>query len=925
MAEEASEELRVIDRSVGAEPAACGQPNVVPPAGAYDDRGRHPVAVRLLNISHDSADCTASGGAATVPPVRWHSDGMDPLAAFDALSAVGRRVICGLVREYGDPVRALSYEYAVQRDNATWNAVIAALDAAARGEVARVATVDPPGWLEPLVRRRLSNLSGHWPQFAAFLPIRLLERRGLVQVPHDDTYVLAIVSALGDRRNMTSRTDALRTDSGLLETLWRVFEVEGGGEISLANIDKYSVPAASWQQTFLDLVDGATLPRGRTLEACLDALRRDFSAYRAQWFAALYEALQPEPAEMSQHQDRLRALIASPVAPTVALAVRKLASVAGTGLDAEATLTVLGPAMGARAKSTATAALRLVASIVTLRPDLGPLAIPVVAAALQHQHADVQRRAVTLLGRVGANDVANAAMAELLPSVQHAIGSPLTADDAVIDPLPSDIRAGPPVVPIKPPELLERLAGVLENPRDVIELELVLAALARLEDPTKLTPLAKRATALLTSRSESDQPGSLTGQLAHTVLLAAGKSAVVTRPTRPIETFLRRRLDEVEAVLTGRAAPRTLAATPDSPAGWVSAEALIQRLSGEPRPRHHDVIAALLRLNPRERPSPAAGKALDGELAEAVRHALGAASSTASTREAARKISTPAWWVAASRAREPLAVDEHLLAAGLDRNGQGRPLSTTLSVTGDPRRWKVSGRTYSGTSWTWTIGTGDRPGNWIDDQPTVLTGSPSITGGPADWIPWAASVWPHDAEHFLVERGQSVLHAASWDQVLWDVVPVLTALLAHPGHLGTLAATTLASGLAGSTTEQRVIAVDGVISHLASGRLSGSDLGKAMAQVSGPARPNRWVASLRDLGAAVPAGPHHLVDILSVLLPQLPYDHHGLSALVELLLEQVLTSRRSTDEPLTTWLLQVPASTRAGRAARQILSIDSSP
>lgn len=850
---------------------------------------------------------------------------MDPLPLFDALSRVDRSVIVGLVRAYGDPARDGSYEYGIQRDTATWNAITTALDAAARGHSPRVTTVDPPTWLEPLVRRRLAFLSVHWPQFAAFLPIRLLERLGLVHVPHDDTYVLAMVSAAGDRRNVTNRADALRPDGGLLETLWRVFEVEGGGEISLANVDKNSVSAASWQRTFLDLVDDATLPRRQVMEACLDALRRDFSAYRAQWFAALYEALQPTEAEVVDQQDRLCALIASPVAPTVAFAVRRLASVPGSCLDNQATLIALAPAMGARAKSTATAALRLVSSIIARRPDLEGTATPIIAAALQHPHADVQRQAVTLLNRVGASEVTNAAITELLPSVQHAIGATISPDDAVIDPLPVDVRAAAAVVPIKPVELVERLAGVLEDPRDVIELELVLAGLASLEDPTKLTPLAKRASALLTTRREADQPGSLTGHLARLVVLAAGRSATVARPPRPIETFLRRRLDEVEAVLAGRAAPRTLAATPDSRAGWVSAETLLQRLKGAPLPLHHDLIAALLRLDPRERPSPSAVTDVGGELAEVLRHALGAAAAPASRREARRQFSTPAWWVAASRSRNPLAADEVVIAAGLDRNGQGFPLSTTLAVAGYPRRWQVGGRTYSGTSWTWTIDTGNHPGNWADDQPTVLTGSQSITGGPADWVSWSASVWPHDAEHFLVERSQSVLHAADWEHVIYDAVPVLKALVDHPGRLGTLAAATLASGLAGSTAEHRVVALDGAIRHLGSGRLTGRDLGNAMAQVSGPARTNRWVNILRDLGAAAPPGPQHVVDILSVLLPQLPYDHHGLSGLVELLLEQLLTSRRSADQQLTTWLLRVPTSTRAGRAAKHIISIDASP
>ena len=42
----------------------------------------------------------------------------------------------------------------------------------------------------------------------------MLERLGLVEVEHDDTYVLAMVSCLGGRREPAVRADALRRDPG---------------------------------------------------------------------------------------------------------------------------------------------------------------------------------------------------------------------------------------------------------------------------------------------------------------------------------------------------------------------------------------------------------------------------------------------------------------------------------------------------------------------------------------------------------------------------------------------------------------------------------------------------------------------------------------------------------------------------------------
>ena len=126
---------------------------------------------------------------------------------------------------------------------------------------------------------------------------------------------------------------------------------------------------------------------------------------------------------------------------------------------------------------------------------------------------------------------------------------------------------------------------------------MVLAGLASCPDRTVLVPLRRRAaTVLARGPREGVQRGWLRGQLARLVLAAAGETPAGLPVADVTQAFLVSRLAEVERVLAGAEPPFTPLATPDSPGGFVDPRALLARLAGEPRPRHHDLVAALLRL-----------------------------------------------------------------------------------------------------------------------------------------------------------------------------------------------------------------------------------------------------------------------------------------------------------------------------------------
>ncbi|MDR2566534.1 MAG: DUF6493 family protein [Bifidobacteriaceae bacterium] len=113
-------------------------------------------------------------------------------------------------------------------------------------------------------------------------------------------------------------TRLLQQDAELLDTaFWRVFEVEGGGEVSMTRGEK------CWTKALLKLTADDTVPRERVMRACLDALNRDSSAYRVGGFRRVYEAFEPSRDELARDQDKLWPLLACPLGPTVGWAVKQ--------------------------------------------------------------------------------------------------------------------------------------------------------------------------------------------------------------------------------------------------------------------------------------------------------------------------------------------------------------------------------------------------------------------------------------------------------------------------------------------------------------------------------------------------------------------------------------------------------------------------
>jgi hypothetical protein len=803
---------------------------------------------------------------------------MRVLPSYDAISGVGPGAFNGLLAGHAEGVAKATYEHVWERDRALIQAVDAALHDAAEGHGA--AECSRPRWLLPLIQKDLRRSSGSYWSGESFVRARLLERIGVVSLEADDTYVLAMISGIGEDISAKLRADAELVESAV----WRLFEVEGGGEVSLANVDRFRGDV--WRATFLELCADGTLDRGRVLRECLHALGRDFVAYRAQWFSATFLAFEPGAEEVAALQPELRRLLGASVPATVGFALKQLLQLLKAGrLDLAETLAALAPATQVKAKGTALEAVKIARAGVASRPDA---VADVARAALAHPHADVQRAAVALLEATGDQASVIDAVEDLAPSVRVDLGLATALATAAAE-APVGQRVRPAPEPVAMEDLAERVAALLEDASDVGALEAVLDALVQPDSERGLAPLRKRALAVVARGPRTDMRDSwLPGQVARLVLGLLGEPA----PEAPIilsaQKFVVRRLGEL------REHPGPLLALPDLPGGWVSADALVRRLASGPRPRHHDLVAALLRLHPEGREDAAR---TTRELPPAVRFALDGNGQS-------RHEGPEAWWVAARRSRAPYATDEVPRASGeperYDWNDNGK----------DRHYWSVRfsmvAPTGSGGSW-----------DGQDDQPTELPGELAAFSALADWIPTLAAVWPHDAEHGLALTCSSVLDAPGWE-LSHDVPRALDALAQAPGRLGDLAALTLAAGLSASHRHHRLHAVDAFVDLVPTGRLQVEGIAAALVRYAVVWPAGRWAESLAS-AARAPGGGPAVIDLLTALLPQLALDHRGLNKLLDVLDEQILRrSTRVTEPALLAWLGGFTGSSAAARTARRL-------
>lgn len=755
----------------------------------------------------------------------------------------------------------------------------------------------------------LRQLATTWTQRPAFVPIRLAELFEGQAVAHSDDYVLAMVAGLGGRHEWEVRAFMLRHDRALRdETFWRIFEVEGGGEISLANVDKFSREEGNWHHTVVDLVADGTLDRARVLRACLQALNRDFSAYRAGWFSRVYAALAPSAQEAAADQALLRLGLVSPITATVSLAVAQLAAVHKDGLLEADTFIEAAPAALAGGKASALAVLRVLGALGAAAQGeskggharRADAAAQVIAQGTAHPHADVQRTALAALAKLGCTELVAQASGSLSPAVaaelapEAGAAASLEAPSSASYPVPT----AAPVRPFTDDDAVERWAVLLETPRDAIEFELGLAWLAGPATAgapplvERLAPLRKRALKLA-ERDSSHFPAVMLAVVfepaneflpqtyfrSTTTFVRDGETVVKQgeredRPTAEQSSVLPSfvvRLREVAAILQGRAARRPLLATPTDTHGRVEAEVLLERLAetrqlgqadASVAPLSADLQQALLRV-----PPDAQGQVL-----------------------------------AAAAVAAPLVTE----ALRIEWRSRG---SETLKADGSPQWVWWDPRIHADPS--------EQPSS---ADPALIPSSPMELWrsyrGTTDLVTHELALVHPPSTLRLTAVGLELLNHTISGEVEHHAGPLLEVLAAHPGTWTAETVQLVALGMSAGQAPLRAQAAELLVAAVPA-RLAVAQAARGFADCAPACVTTRWAASFTDVARIDPG---LVVQLLSALLPRLDRATRGIGALLTVLLDESLRIGAGAPSPaLREWLASFTGASAAAKAAKALL------
>lgn len=736
-----------------------------------------------------------------------------------------------------------------------------------RTDVADVLRHRSPERLGPIVDHLLEVVGGP----AAWRTVRPLVRDGVIERPSTPAYTIAMLTMTRWR----PASELLDADPSLLDfDVWRLFEVEGGGEDSLANYEKFF--GDTWGHAFRSLAAADQGTRERLLDASLAALSRDFSTYRAGWFSRFHESLTPTDAERAARAGAYLGLLRSRVGPTVSFAVGALKRVERARMLPPSTLLDrIGPVLSEASAGTAKAGLDLVGAAGTRSPDEASRAALVAAEAMRHPSVDVQRAAIALVSRLAAAPDAELAAA-VAERQRDVAASQRSAAAALVERLGGEPAPGPgsrsvvagqppkadhrPLTPTDPSravapigtleELVDVAVSVIETGEPADDLERVLDAVRRVGDRespafARLTaPIARRARTLLKRRESMPFNGFDARSDIAAVLLAwtagdiAPSAEVHSRVSPGAGAFLSARARETaEAILSGEARPSV--ALPTHRGGWIEPAVLVDRLRRDPPASTLDLVAALLRLAVDGRPDAlTAARELSSEVGAAVRYALGGDEAIGRTAP---------WWVAAARVRAP-GFDDVAVARGHGDLGPEAARAATMTLrVARPR----------GTYELLVLDVQPPPidGGPVDVPTALMLRNPSVMAwtGRSDAVMtrWIATIQPGYREVWAAIGSLLIGRNVDWWSAEWANRAFLEPFLESWAELGPHALELLAIALGAKEAGERGLAADVARLAIADARLDATGLARAFAAAASLKldRPQRWAQSLADVAA----------------------------------------------------------------------------
>ena len=835
---------------------------------------------------------------------------------------------------------------------------IKALDRAgfvpAEAAVAILADRRPP-WIgdyaELLCERELHTWGGNWKQ------VRALVKAGLCQPPKHDHYVLEALNCIWPRyeqgKSQPRLGDLLLQERDWLETdFWRLFEVDGNGEVSLANCEKYCKSKETWTEGLVELSRQGVLSRERLLDASLAALSRDFIQFRAGWFSRFHEALQPTPAERAARIDVYLRLLASSIPPTVTFALNAIAVVEKVHpLPATKLIGALQPVLNAQGKAVIKTALQMLDAAAKREPEQKPLICGAVVSALLNEIPDVQKGVFDFLDRHGdkqdaplrskLGEVADAVAASLKSRLAAWLGTAAVRANQpsamVTEPiLPKAVSRIDPDRAIEPiknlDDLIHAAGAVLEDPADPNEIERVLDGVSRFCDQRpddfeqRTGPLRKRALKKREKTGTSSwRPGVERG-LAMLLLTWMERADGFTETPETLGhgrnqyAFLFHRLQTLGRQVQSRKQMPLLSA-PTHKGGWIEPRVLVKRWrawqeSGLEMDSHEQVLS-LLRLSPEGRDQAlVAAKDLTGESGQVVRFALG---------EKLRTGSNAALWLAAWRSRQPFG--------DLPEFEAKHPRLGPDAGVGARYVWEAQGERRHHEKLSWTsleleINTEPKCPKKIgsDLLPVLFHGLwETSEEGEKQLMRWATQLWPANLEAMFARGCGRLEISVDYADVSDREYCAYVEPLAEPGtELRPMACLGLALSLAAQDNALRGHAQDGLIAAITEGRLNVDELGQTMSRLldTGINKFARWAKALRDVARISPRHARASANLIAQALHGDPAKApRDISALLELLFELMSETNGRFDDPKArNYVQSLKAGGKTAKLAKQILA-----
>lgn len=286
-----------------------------------------------------------------------------------------------------------------------------------------------PKWADQIADMLLEG-TYYW---GSWRTVREMVKLKLCPKPNNTRYYTGMITGLcgwrwGGQDRKTALA-ALRADPSLLkDEVWKLFEYEGDGENTLANIDRWE--KTSWSGALATLSKEGKLSRPKLLAATLGALELGFNHYRAKWFFTFFDLLEPTDRELKKHADTILDLVGSPTPNVATWAFEKATAMYERGLvkDASRLAVAASPLLMAKQKGTVQKTLKFLGQLAENSPEsVGEICV-LAADAMGHEKVDVQKSAFKLISKhaTASDPQVQEAVRKYLPLVAASFRKQLT-------------------------------------------------------------------------------------------------------------------------------------------------------------------------------------------------------------------------------------------------------------------------------------------------------------------------------------------------------------------------------------------------------------------------------------------------------------------------------------------------------------------